>query len=137
MLALNATAVQVSWTAVSIPLDGTLMGYRVYYQSAQSITTRHLNDYSQFFPAGVTLGVIGGLVYYQTYRFSVTAEVSVNGQSYTGNVSLSGADSPIINPGNSHLMVGNGCKYGTFLVPAFIWVEQLIIIASSHTQPLL
>lgn len=100
VVALNATAVQVSWTAVQIPSDGTLVGYLVYYRAVTSPKKRQLSsDYSQFFPAGATQGIVGGLAYYQTYQFTVVAEVSVMGQSYTGNVSISGSDSPAINPG--------------------------------------
>ena len=100
VVALNATAVQVSWTAVQIPSDGELVGYHVYYRAVSSTQKRQLSGNSQFFPAGATLGVIGGLVYSQTYQFSVAAEVSVMGLSYMSNVSLSGSNSPIINPGN-------------------------------------
>ena len=101
VVALNATTVQVSWTAVQIPSDGELVGYHVYYRAVSSTTKRQPNGNSRFFPAGVTQGVIGSLVYSQAYQFSVAAEVRVLGLSYMGNVSLSGSNSPIINPGNS------------------------------------
>ena len=75
MEALNSTAVNVSWTPVTL-LD-TQYHYTVHY-----ITVCGIVNVS--FPASASSGVVPGLQEGLRYQFSVTVTIDVNQGMYTG-----------------------------------------------------
>ena len=101
MTAYNTTAVQVSWVGISIPSDGTLVGYNVYYWTRGRERQSNVL-YSQFFMGDVTQGVIS-TPNPQDYQFNVAAVVSVMGQTYNGTVLLLSGQ----NSGNGHNVYNN------------------------------
>ena len=71
-VALNRTAVHVSWMPLSLPSDGTLIGYTVYIQQDGSM--------SQHIPGGATQVDIVNLNLNAFYEVTIVAEISILGQ---------------------------------------------------------
>ena len=88
MVALNSTAVNVSWTPVTI--QETEYHYTVHYTAMCSFRVT--------FPASASSGVVSGLQDGQQYQFSVTVTFNVSGEIYTGrelnNIGLHQANTP-------------------------------------------
>ena len=74
MVALNSTAVNVSWTPLTI--QETEYHYTVHYTAMCSFRVT--------FPASASSGVVSGLQDGQQYQFSVTVTFNVSGEIYTG-----------------------------------------------------
>ena len=101
VVATNTTSVRVSWLAVQwLPQDGILTGYTVYYRLLPNTPKKQSGGYiSQTFPPTTTSGNINNLNPNGVYQFSVVAMVTIAGQSYNGDISLSGGDTPTITQG--------------------------------------
>ena len=81
MVALNATAVTVSWNALDIPdfPDFSIDHYTVLYSRVESQRRRRQDgEMSTQFPSTATSGVIAGLDSPATYQFQVFATGTVD-----------------------------------------------------------
>ena len=76
---LNRTAVHVSWMPLSLPSDGTLVGYTVYIQQ-DGLKSQHM-------PGGATQVDIVNLNLNVFYEVTIVAEISILGQSQNVNSS--------------------------------------------------
>ena len=77
MVALNSTAVNVSWTPVTLPA-AVEYHYTVHYTTVSQYGTTN-NSY----PASASSGVVSRLQEGQQYQFSVTLTFNVSGAIYT------------------------------------------------------
>ena len=78
-VALNRTAVHVSWMPLSLPSDGTLVGYTVYIQQ-DGLKSQHILG-------GATQVDIVNLDFNMFYEVTIVAEISILGQSQNVNSS--------------------------------------------------
>ena len=74
-VALNSTAVRVSWTPVDLPVVDQ---YIVHYTTVGGVNG------TITFPASDSSGVVSGLQEGQQYQFSVTVTLDVNGEIFQG-----------------------------------------------------
>ena len=81
-VALNSTAVNVSWTPVNFQAVNL---YSIHYMATN--TTRQCDTGVVNVSAGSSSGVVGGLMTGEQYQFSVSVTVSQNGQLHTGPLS--------------------------------------------------
>ena len=87
VVALNATAVTVSWNALVIP-DFSIDHYTVLYSRVESQRRRRQDGtMSAQFPSTATSGVITGLDSTATYQFQVFANGIVDGTELQGEIS--------------------------------------------------
>ena len=78
MVALNSTAVTVSWTPVTLQAAAAEYHYTVHY-------TTVCGTVNVSYPASASSGVVSGLQEGQHYQFSVTVTFNVSGTIYTYN----------------------------------------------------